>query len=171
MTGFSLPNPPNCLVQFGASLCIYSPPSPHSSPESSGFVANPSHITPSTPSPTPTSPFPPSLTSPQPSPPSSSSSSSPRPSRFEPNPFYIPKDLLTRPSNSPSLRECEICRKEFRHTNRLIRHIIHYHSKRVACGEHCSRWFENNYSRARHIENLETITCKECGKEFKGWRG
>ena len=43
-----------------------------------------------------------------------------------PNPLYTPKGLLIGPSNSPLLRKCEICGEEFRHNNRLIKHMKKY---------------------------------------------
>ena len=43
--------------------------------------------------------------------------------------------------------------------------------ERFPCRTHCDESFLTMYNRKHHLENLDSTTCKECGKEFKGWRG
>ena len=45
------------------------------------------------------------------------------------------------------------------------------HSEGIPCGEHCDERFATMYNRKGLFENLETITCTECGEKLEGWLG
>ena len=77
--------------------------------------------------------------------------------------------------------KCEYCLIYLTRKDSLKRHmknrpILKKHMSRCGrevfpCGEHCDERFVSMYNRKRHLENLETITCTECGKKLKGWLG
>ena len=82
-----------------------------------------------------------------------------------------PPGPVTGSSGVIASKECGKCQKKFRYKHKLKKHMYGCGCKRFPHGTHCDERFKTMYNRRRHLENLDSTTCKECGKEFKGGRG